>query len=204
MDAQGLISLLDIIATLFLGLVGLYFTTNFRRQVKQKTADERVKAYSKLWQIMEVARPTREDERHHEGVLGYLTQKEREDLFDQFTHWYFQDGNGMFLGDSTRRIYLHAKHNLACSDDEIRPKRLYDQQLKHLADNERLQKRGEWSIRELSLLRARMRADLEVYGTVYFGGLQAEDVAFLEYCGEDLRRRPWSRQRTIERTRLEA
>lgn len=193
MAVENLVRLLDVIATVFLGLVGLYLTHNFRRQVKQKTADGRMRSYSKLWELTWVARTTRTKEWHAEEIKGPLTQDERMKLYVALTKWYYEDGNGMFLGDNTRKIYLTAKDNLICPGEALQPSKLYEL-IQRLPDDQRSEKRGELSIRQLSLLRARMRADLEVYGVLYLGDLRDEDNVFLEYCGEKWQKKPWSRQ----------
>jgi hypothetical protein len=186
--------ILKILVTIFLGIVGLYLTHSYRRQVKQKTADGRMKSYSELWEITGVASPTRLKEWHVGTPRGPITEDERGSLYVEFTKWYYRSGNGMFLGDGTRRLYLATKENLICKDSELKPPKLYDA-LQKLSEEQRSAKRGEMSIRQLSLLRARMRADLEVYGTLFFGELQNEDKEFLEYCGENLSKKPWSSQR---------
>lgn len=187
---DNFVSLLDVIVTLFLGAVGLYLTHNFRRQIKQKTADSRMTAYARLWEITGLARPTRIKEWHAEELRGPLTPVERAELYVNLTMWYYTDGNGMYLGDQTRKIYLKAKDNLICPDDALKPKMLRDV-LHSLPAEARDDKRGRLSIRQLSLLRARMRADLEVYSVLFFGPLEAEDKAFLEACDEDWRKKPW-------------
>ncbi|MCF6155914.1 MAG: hypothetical protein E3K36_11825 [Candidatus Brocadia sp.] len=164
------VGLLNVIVTVFLGLVGFYLTHSFRRQVKQKTADGRMRSYAELWEITGVARSTRIKEWHAEELKGPLTQDERMKLYVALTKWYYENGNGMVLGDNTRRLYLTAKDNLICPDEALKPSKLYEI-LKKLSDENRIEKRGHLSIRQLSLLRARMRADLEVYGVLYFGEL---------------------------------
>jgi hypothetical protein len=187
-------TILGIFITLILGGLGLYLTHSLRRQVKQKTADARMKSHSELWAITGVASPTRLKEWHVGTPGGPLTREERDNLYVAFTEWYYRNGNGMFLGDGTRSLYLATKDNLICPDSALKPSRLYDA-LQKLPEEQRSEKRGKMSIRQLSLLRARMRADLEVYGTLYFGELQVEDNEFLEYCGENLNKKPWSSQR---------
>ena len=72
MAIENVTGILDIIVTLFLGLVGYYLTYNFRRQVKQKTADSRMKSYAELWEITGVARPTRIKDWQAEDLQFYL------------------------------------------------------------------------------------------------------------------------------------
>lgn len=187
------LKIIDIVVKVILGLIGFYFTNNYRRQVKQKAADSRLESYAKLWTLMEPARPVQEtDETYYkpekERAFPY---NKRKLMHEQFTKWYYENGNGMFLGDSTRQMYLQAKHNLVCPDDKIKPKILYDRNLEGKTAYERKKCRSHLSIRQLSLLRARMRADIEVYGGLYFGNLHDDDKDFLKECNESLWKRPW-------------
>ncbi len=196
MTTQDFIRILDVLVTIFLGIVGLYLTHSFRRQVKQKTADGRMNSYSALWEITRVASPVRLKKWHADETRGPVTVEERTQLYAALTDWYYEHGNGMYLGDGTRRLYLTAKDNLICPDEALKPAKL-SAIVRQLPADQRAEKRGELSIRQLSLLRARMRADLEVYGTLFFGELQEDDQDFLRYCGQDLRRKPWrSRQQS--------
>lgn len=185
-----IVPILKVLATVFLGIVGLYLTHSYRRQVKQKTANGRMKSYAELWEITKLASPHRLEERRPRTLSGPLTEDERENLYVALMDWYYKNGNGMFLGDRTRKIYLAAKDNLTCSDGALKPPQLC-KVLQNLPEEQRLERRGELSIRQLSLLRARMRADLEVYGTLFFRDLRDEDKYFLKHCGENLRRKPW-------------
>ena len=190
---EDIVKLADLIVKVFLGVVGLYLAHNFRRQIKQKSADGRIKAYSELWGKMEVASPTRCKQWHTGPLMGPLRSPERMRLHLDFTEWYYKNGNGMFLGDQTRKLYLAAKDNLVCPHENLQPSRLSDiLGLNALPEEKQLEKRGELVIHQLSLLRTRMKADLEVYGALYFGKLQPTDIAFLEYCGENWREKPWS------------
>ena len=185
---------LDIIVKLIIGLSGLYLANSFRRQIRQKTADGRTRAYSELWKLMEIANPHRVKDWHVGPLQGPLIYSERMELYSAFTGWYFIDGNGMFLGERTRRLYLLAKDNFICPDEELQPRNLFDiLGLSTLPEEKRLEKRGELSIRQLSLLRTRMKADLEVYGARFFDELLPEDLAFLKHCGENPRWKPWRR-----------
>lgn len=201
LDLAKFIDILDLLIKLSLGILGLWLANSYRRQIKQKTADERMKSYSALWSIMEVASPTRLKEWHAGSLRGPLSNSERMELYSAFTTWYYENGNGLFLGDRSRRIYLTAKDNLICPDEAVQPAELVEiLGLITLPEEKRLEERGQLSIRQLSLLRTRMRADLEVYGALYLGELQLADISFLKYCGEDWRRQPWSgRQKPLAR-----
>lgn len=180
------------IGTLLLGIAGLYLTHNLRRHIRQRTADSRMSAYAELWEIMLLARPTRLHKLKGEELHGPLILDERTKLYQLLTEWYYKQGNGMFLGDNTRRLYLTAKTNLVCDDSELKPESLHTELKQQESKEEIQQLRGKWSIWQLSLLRTRMRADLEVYGPLFVGTLSDHDKQFLTYCGEDWRKKPWT------------
>lgn len=186
---EQMLKIIEISVTFFLGIVGLYFAYNFRRQVKQKTTKGRIESYSKLWEIMKTATPMRDRSWHEGEFKGPLNPDERKQLYKEFTNWYYEGGNGMYLGDSTRRMFIHAWHNLICPDQELRPSTLF--RVEKGQEKMDQKKRGLLSIKQLSILRHRMRADLEVYGTTFFEELTPEDESFLEFCGENWRRKPW-------------
>jgi hypothetical protein len=132
-----------------------------------------------------------------------LTSTEREQLFQDLTDWYYDDGHGMLLSEETRNIYLKAKENLTCAVDDIEPELL---RTRLLAAREQLRAtggsqeeivrqldllRGDASIRQLSLLRTSMRGDIAIYTSPYGHDLNPEDKAFLEACGGDPSRPPW-------------
>lgn len=176
---------LEIVVTATLGLAGLYLAHSLRRQVTLKITERRLDAYAALWQKMEIASPTR----LRAWDYRPLTPKERETLYEEFVRWYYEDGNGMLLGGHTRNVYLCVKDNLICPDDQLQPPCIRPDA--KLSAEERQRERGKLSIRQLSLLRTRMKADLAVYGRQYFGELKPADVALLAYCGEQLWRKPW-------------
>lgn len=102
--------IVKIMVTLFLGLIGLYFTNSYRRKITLNVAEKRLLAYSSLWSRMVDASPVRVSE----WLDQPLTQEEREKIFKEFTQWYYENGNGMLLGGNTRNLYLRVKDNLVC------------------------------------------------------------------------------------------
>lgn len=52
-------------------------------------------------------------------------------------------------------------------------------------------KRGRLSSRQLSLLRSRMKANLEVYGSTYHNKLDDDAKVLLIWCGEVLSAKVW-------------
>ncbi len=180
----------EIIATLLVAGVGLYLANNYRQQVRQKTTDGRIESYKKLWEITQVASPMRKNSWHEGRYKGLLSYDERKALYASMTDWYYREGNGIFLGDSTRRMYLNAKYNLLCPMEELRPKELKER-LQKLNKDELHAARADLCIRQLSLLRHRLRVDLQVFGSAFFNKINEDDKLFLSFCGEDWNKKHW-------------
>ena len=179
-EANAVLTFVATIVGVVLTGAGLYFAYNHRRQVQLQITNDRLKAYAGLWSLMKVAASMRTPDG------GSLSKEERLKLFDHMTDWYFADGHGMLLDSLTREIYLHAKKNLVCPDDALKPP---VKRATTMSDKER----GALSISQLSLLRSQMKRDIEVYGIPFHADLSDDEKAFLTYCGADLRRPPWSR-----------
>lgn len=171
--------------TAALGAVGLYLAHNFRRQLMLRLADRRLVAYQALWSLMALASPTR----MAGSEESPLTRSERENLYEEFTRRYYENGNGMLMGGGTRNMYLRVKENLICCDDDLQPKS--SRAAPGESEDGRWRRRGGLSIRQMSLLRTRMKADFAVYGAHFAGKLEPEDVALLKFVGERRWRRPW-------------
>jgi hypothetical protein len=191
-----------VVVTLLLGLIGVYLGHNYRRQVRLDLASHRLEAYSSLWEETGLAAPTRLDEGTGLAEVGRplsrsLSVDERMRLYRHLTTWYYKNGGGMLLAADTRSLYLNAKHNLVCADESLAPKAFR----KHLVSEALLShdrrltaaERGCYSIRQLSLLRSQMKADLAIYGVPFVGTLQRHEQEFLRGCGVNLLRRPWRR-----------
>jgi hypothetical protein len=119
-----------------------------------------------------------------------MSGTERAALYETMTEWYFNGGHGMLMADGTGRLYETATENLVRRHDEVEPVS-EGGRLAALPLQEQDAAHGDLSVRQLTLLRTRMKADLAVYGRVYDRDLSLEDQAFLRLCGENLRRRPW-------------
>ena len=165
--------------------VGLYLANSYARQVNLQLADKRMTAYSRLWALTEVARPTR-----IEFDTNPLSTAERRSLYEAMTSWYYTEGNGMLLSGVTRSVYLAAKANLICPDDTMQPAAVH-KELKGLSPAEVERLRGQLSIRQLSLLRTQMKTDFAIYGRPFGPKLKGSDEAFLSYCGVQLSKKPW-------------
>jgi hypothetical protein len=187
-----------IAVTAVLGLGGLYVGNSIHRktraEIESKVAERRLEAYYELWKKMKDAAPIRREDARP------FDEDSRSRLYDQLTHWYFEEGNGMVLGEDTRRIYLRAKENLICDRDDLRPSSLRQCSQQAAAPNENdtdlkgdALDRARLSMRQLSLLRTSMRADLLVYSQPSGQRLSPEDKAFLKDCDVQTWRRPWRR-----------
>ncbi len=156
-----------------LTVVGLYLAHSFSRQQRVKVAEERLGAYRALWELMEVAAPSRK-----EDGRGPLSKPEARELYSKMTSWYYDSGNGMLLPDRTQTMYLKAKEELG----------KYAVAIDGVDDAN-----GERRIRELSLLRTQMKADLDIYGVFSPRSLEEKeaDEEFLRACKLDPHR--WAR-----------
>ncbi len=167
---------------------GAYLGVSLRRQLKARVSERRLSAYAALWQVTKKAAPSRQDA---------LTEEQRTKLFEKMTSWYYQDGFGMCMTAGCRNVFLKAKANLVGLSNDLEPT-LRDYVLR--ADSEEQKRRSDLAISQLSLLRTRMRADLEIFGRWYRDkDLNDEDRAFLEDCGEDLSKYPWRPRRPLRR-----
>lgn len=141
----------QLVVTTLVALIGLYLANSYRRQQHLRVAERRLDAYGKLWELLEVARPTRVKDRSVDRD-GPLRRQEAEDLYKQMTHWYFGSGNGLLLPDATKALYLEVKARLGAYAVE---------------GDAPSDEGGTLRIEELGLLRAQMRLDLDIYSVSY-------------------------------------
>lgn len=182
--AEQIISASEVIIAAFLGIVGIIIANSMRRQIMLKITDSRLRAYAALWQVMEVASPTRLESSEPKP----LTKQEREELHEKLSSWYYKNGNGMLLTEKTRNLYLCVKHNLICRDEKIEPKKIW-YEIENTGNI--IEIRGRISIRQLSLLRTQMKTDLKIYGSYFYKNLELNDKLLLEHCGQDPGKKPW-------------
>jgi hypothetical protein len=176
-------------ATILVTIAGLYLAESVRRktraEIEAQVAERRLAAYGAVWEKTKVVMTMRE----HAG-MGVPTEADRRRLYDELTAWYFQEGNGMVLAEDTRNVYLTAKENLTSPDEKLKP-RVLRERILALPPDAREEARGQASVRQFSLLRTSMRADLLVFTGPWGEPLNAEDRAFLDACGVRRWRRPW-------------
>ena len=182
--AQVVVTALLVLLTAY---IGLSIRQKRRQEIAVNVADHRLDAYGALWAKIPLSPELRE-------LTGAspLTAADLRSLFDELTDWYYDKGNGMLLGVETRSIYLTVKTNLICKPERFVPLSLAD------AVRAGDRARSEQVVRQLSLLRSAMRADLEVYGKPWGKPLDETDREFLYAC----RVSGWRVQRTFsERVR---
>jgi hypothetical protein len=174
------------VATLIVGIATVFFAHNYRRQISLQTAQRRIDAYGALWTAMHAARPTRTE------IKGeVISEQERHDLEEQMSAWYFNQGHGMLLTQAARQMYFATKANLVADLDDLQPAIARERIKVQATDAKREWERGKLSIRQLSLLRTQMKADLDIYGRLYGKLPDDEDKAFIRYCKLNPNRRPW-------------
>lgn len=167
--------------TALLGIAGMYLAHSVRRrteaEIAAKVSDRRLDAYASLWTVMKDASPMRDVTNERP-----LRPRDRKRLFDALNRWYYENGNGMVLSEVSRNVFLTAEVNLICEVERLRPSSLQER-VRSSPDPDRI--RGRASIRQLSLLRTSLRADLLLYARPWGEHLSAEDLAFLRESGVD-------------------
>lgn len=162
------------------GLIVVIFGYVLNRQINLGIAEARLDKYASLWSAMKPTSPMD----HKLGRRPPLSPEQREDLYQKMTDWYFDEKGGLVLSAATRGLYLTVKANLICQPVEFKPT---SQQGKAAWNDER----SHILLRQFSLLRTRMKADLTIYGEPFYDTLTADDRAFLEAAGQDPDRPPW-------------
>jgi len=159
-----------------IAVVGLYLAHSFRRSQRLTIAEKRLGSYQALWELMEVARPTR---LKPWDAAGPLSPAEARDLYTAMTHWYYGHGQGMLLTDRTKTLYLRTKERLGAYSASAPADWATE---------------GERRIDELSLLRTQMKRDLDIYGVFYAEKLDENTESLLRSAHIDPERwlaRPW-------------
>jgi hypothetical protein len=167
---------------------GAYIGVSLRRQLKTRVSERRLTSYAALWQVTKKAAPSRQHS---------LTGVERMELFEEMTSWYYNDGFGMCMSPGCRNVFMKAKANLVAPSNDLEPT-LRDYVVQ--PDGEEQSRRSNLAVSQMSLLRTRMRADLEIFGRWYRDqDLNDQERAFLKDCGEDLSKYPWRPRRPLLR-----
>jgi hypothetical protein len=179
-DSMMLSTIIDPVITGLFALIGLWLVFVLNRQIKLGVAKHRLDKYASLWSKLAMTSPM-EDEL---GRAVPLCRGRREELYEELTSWYFNEGGGMVLSASTRDVYLRVKKNLICQPNDFVPACLQEK----IKDDK---ERSAVLRRQFSLLRTRMKADLAVYGSLFYKTLKRHDKAFLKECGQNVHLPPW-------------
>jgi hypothetical protein len=157
-----------LVASLVIGIIGLYLTHNLRRQQSLRIAEQRLEAYRPLWQLTEVADKSRLNPADPRDRPRPLTREEARTLRSEMVGDYYHSGNGMFLTKTTTELYWVVSTRLAAyargEDDAARAQRCME---------------------HLSLLRQQMRLDLETISgrPTYLAELSEADQEVLRSAG---------------------
>lgn len=177
--------------TLVLGIAGFIAARSINKERELRIAERRLAAYERLWALMRPASPNDEP----------LDEAGRRRLEKKLADWYYSNGDGMLLADSSRSMYLKAKDNLVLPVERIIPEQSRHR-LRPLTDAELERERGVLAQRLPSLLRTPLKSDLKVFGQPYGPPLGPEDRAFLVDCDIDINRKPWNTESDRKTTRL--
>ena len=72
-------------------------------QTKLLLAESRLPSFTSLWEKTEITSPTRENK---------IDDNERDELNTHLRRWYYEKGNGLYLTNDLRNIYLNARKSL--------------------------------------------------------------------------------------------
>jgi hypothetical protein len=138
--------------------------------------ERQLDAYEGLWAVTGVAATIR---LKGDWAGGALTENERHELFHTMTGWYYGSSGGIYLSPRARSLYLRAKENLLCPEDEIKP----DGALNEFPHARNINEQHSLlSIHQLSLLRWVMRFDLDIRTEPYNTQLMPKEMELLKSC----------------------
>lgn len=72
-----------------------------------RIAERRLPSYRKLWEITQPTTKARD---------AALSMEDRKELYTRLCNWYYEEGNGIFLSNKTRELYLDAREKLIRDD----------------------------------------------------------------------------------------
>ena len=181
-----------IVVTAGVGVAGFWVANSIKRrrrtELEVEAVSRRWDGYAQFFRATKPATPIR----NVRGGEEILSEAARKDLHDDLSRWWFEDGGGMVLGEPSRSIYFIAKQNLVCPNETLTPpsaRRLVTMELAKGSNHAEV--RSRLAIRQFSLLRMSMRADLGIMVRPYERPLDAFDRDFLRAAGVELWRRPW-------------
>lgn len=124
--------------------VGWYFANNYRLQTRMKLLELRVEAYRSLFELTEISSPTRR------GRGECLSKAEAAELGSAIYGWYYMNGNGLLIPNSTRKLLQNLQQ------------KLQGEPMRSTSPDPLLQ--------EVSYLRSALRRDVGVFVSEEYGG----------------------------------
>lgn len=107
MDSAIIAAIIAGFGAIVVALISLRKTNTLRNDIFMAAAKEvterRLSAYSKLWDITSVAKPSNPD-------IG--TMEKRNSLEVRLSKWYFKNGAGMLMSPGAREIFVDCKDML--------------------------------------------------------------------------------------------
>ena len=160
-------------ATVILTGIGIWFSHNYRRQLRVKLADRRLEAYAALWEISGKLRSS---------VAVGADMALRNTVSASMDDWYFDRGYGMLLSSPTRKLFFATKQALDYPADQRVPQ-LLKERLRGIPEKKRNLVVSCACSRYMSLLRTQLKDDLAIYGRISHNRRLSDERELLSSCG---------------------
>jgi hypothetical protein len=160
-------------AAVLLTAIGTWIAQDHRRQLRVKLADRRYEAYASLWEISGQIRVRSADKADAEL---------RDSISIAMDDWYFNHGYGMLLSTPARLLFFAIKQDLVCPPDQMVPESLRARILE-LPEGSRSALITCSCRRYMSILRAQLKSDLAIYGTLVHDKRLPDERDLLISCG---------------------
>ncbi len=135
---KGLLAILLLLIGFWINRKLSEYKSNLEQNLQTKIllAESKLPSFTSLWQITAPTSPTRKKN---------LNDKERTDLNLALVNWYYQKGNGLYLSNELRELYLCARESLTLSSEDPNSE-------KEISDN-------------FSKLRTALKNEIGIYGS---------------------------------------
>ena len=139
-------------ATVILAFVGLWLANSYRLRMRASLSSRITDAYARLWTATRV---------RHPGDL--VEPADRQRLVDAMQAWYFDDGNGIFMPVTTRRLFHEVIKNLKATDVAALTCSSTRQNFAALSPDELSVGLSCVAKRYMSLLRTQIKTDIAIH-----------------------------------------
>jgi len=158
------------VATLLLGALGLWIGNNYRRHLRTALAAPSAAAHEQLWSLTGIATPDESD---------VLQDAELRTAAATIRRWYIEGGSGMYLSPESRTLLFTILPNFTAPADEVRPAAVAARMA--AADPAGQAEIRSCAVRrQLSLLRTQLKNDMAVHlGRSGFKNLRADERELL-------------------------